>query len=112
MLRALAGHHAHRNLLFAEDDRGPVAASGPERGEACDLAALGYQGSVEEVAERVWAGVGGVDGVGQWLAAHEGRSQLLRDLGIIACADFGLRPVSPLQVLASAAAFRSWQHKS
>jgi len=75
------------------------AASLGQRGAVGDdLSCLGYAPGVrveDAAAALCKEAVGGLSG---WLEGHDGRRQLLRDLALVAAAEFGIRPATPLQV--------------
>lgn len=89
MITSIRRQHAFRASLLG--DPAPI-----------NLACLGYAPEIDvdkaaELACGKEGAIQGVDGVGAWLAQHQGRSQLLRDLATVASAQFGLRPHRPLQ---------------
>jgi Ca2+-binding EF-hand superfamily protein len=90
MISCMIQHHTFRASLLG--DPAPK-----------NLACLGYAPEIDvdraaELAMGKDGSLQGIDGVGSWLAQHQGRSLLLRDLATVASAEFGLRPHQPLQV--------------
>lgn len=89
MISSLIRQHTFRSTILGD----PIPKN---------LACLGYAPDIEcdraaKLALGKEKGLHGVDGVASWLSQHIGRSQLLKDLAIVACADFGLRPHQPIQ---------------